>query len=71
MAAPQEQHQYQPRNYRPRKDVLNELTDTELIKRYRFDREGIFYVTNLVREALTSDTRRSNPLTPEMKVIII
>ena len=50
--------------------MLNELSDAELIKRYRFDREGIIYVTDLVREALCSETSRSNPLTPEMKVII-
>ena len=28
------------------------------------------YVTSLVRDALSSDTKRKNPLTPEMKVII-
>ena len=69
MAAPQQQVP-QLRNIFRRRDVLNELSDAELIKRYRLDKEGILYVTNLVREALLSDTRRRSPLTPEMKVII-
>ena len=70
MAAPREQQgEQQGRNYRIR-DVLNAFNDAELIKRYRLDREGILFVTNLVREALSSETSRSNPLTPEMKVII-
>ena len=50
--------------------MLDELSDAELIKRYRLDRDGILYVSNLVREALTSETKRRNPLIPEMKVII-
>ena len=50
---------------------MNELNDVELIKRYIFDRKGILYVANLVREAPCSETYRSNPLTPEVKVIII
>ncbi|XP_050734738.1 putative nuclease HARBI1 [Eriocheir sinensis] len=70
MAAPQEQQPHQPGNNYLRKDVLNELNDAELIKRYRLDREGILFVTNLVRAALKSDTNRSNPLTPELKVLI-
>ena len=69
MAAPQQQVP-QLRNIFRRRDVLNELSDAELIKRYRLDRHGIIFVTNLVRDALTSDTKRRNPLTPEMKVII-
>ena len=69
MAAPQQQVP-QARNIFRRRDVLNELSDAELIKRYRLDKNGILYVTNLVREALTSDTKRRNPLTPELKVII-
>ena len=61
---------HQPRNNYRRKDVLNELNDAELIKRYRLDREGILFVTNLVRAALKSDTNRFDPLTPELKVLI-
>lgn len=69
MAAPQ-QAEPQPVGLYPRKDVLNKLSDAQLIRRYRLDREGILFVTDLVREALKSDTNRKHPLSPEMKVII-
>lgn len=68
--AAREPPQPQPRNIFRRRDVLNEFSDAELVKRYRLDREGILFVTDLVREALASDTKRRQPLTPEMKVII-
>ncbi|KAG0718500.1 putative nuclease HARBI1 [Chionoecetes opilio] len=70
MAEVPPQQRPQPRNYRQRRDVFNDLSDAELIRRYRLDREGILFVTNLVRAALESDTMRNNPLTPELKVII-
>ena len=40
----------QHRNYRARRDVLREYSDSELIKRFRLDREGILFVTNLVKK---------------------
>ena len=58
------------KTYRPRKDVLGSLSDCELLKRYRLDRAGILYVTDLVREALESPTGRSGALSPELKVIV-
>lgn len=58
------------RNSRPRRDVLGELSDAELMKRYRFDREGILFVTDLVRDALQPPTNRNVPITPEMKVLM-
>ncbi|KAK3849766.1 hypothetical protein Pcinc_003442 [Petrolisthes cinctipes] len=68
MAAPMRIRQ--PRNFRDRKDVLNELSDAELIKRYRLDRAGIMLVTDLVRERITNQTERSRAVTPEMKVLV-
>lgn len=55
----------QPRTFQPRRDVLNELTDEELIKRST----EIILVTALVREALKSDTRGNSALNEELKVI--
>ena len=49
---------------------MNELSDAELVKRYHIDSKNILFVTDLVREALMSDTKRRQPLTPEMKVSI-
>lgn len=58
------------RNIHARRDVLRELSDEELIKRYRLNRAGILFVTDLVRDTLQSDTKRNRALTAEMKVII-
>ncbi|KAG0724233.1 putative nuclease HARBI1 [Chionoecetes opilio] len=60
----------QPRHYRARKDFFNELSDKELIKRYRLNRAGILHVTDLVRTSVQNGTRRSQALTAEMKIII-
>ena len=58
------------REFRRRRDVLNDLDDMELIKRYRLDREGIVYVTDLVRRVLLRRTACNKALTPEHKVLI-
>ena len=73
MAAQDEHYrggQHRPRIYRDRRDVLNEYDDTELVKRYRLDRAGIIFVTNLVRERLRRPTLRNKALSPELKVVI-
>ena len=70
MAAPQQHIGRRVRTYREQKDVLNTLTDSELITRYRLDRAGIVYVTDLVRRDLESPTERSHALTAELKVVI-
>ena len=50
MAAEGQLRLRQRRNYRARRDVLHEYSDSELIKRFRLDREGILFVTNLVKK---------------------
>ena len=70
MAECQQVRHRQLKIYQPRKDVLNMLSDAELVRRYRLDRAGVLYVTDLVRGALQSPTSRSQALTPEMKVLI-
>ena len=70
MAAPQQHYGRRVRTYREQKDVLNTLTDSELITRYRLDRAGIVYVTDLVRRDLESPTERNHALTAELKVVI-
>jgi hypothetical protein len=52
-----------------RRDVLQTLDDRELLRRYRLDRAGIMFVVDLLRDAITSPTRRHNAITPEKKVI--
>ena len=60
MAERQQARKRQLKTYKPRKDVINSLNDFELVKRYRLDRAGVLYVTDLVREALQSPTSRSH-----------
>lgn len=60
-----------PRNFSARHNVLDELSDQELIKRFRLDRETILFVTNLVRPTLVRPRQRSHVLTPEQKIVIL
>lgn len=60
-----------PRHFNSRKNVLDDLSDHELIERYRLDREGILFVTNLVRPRLVRPTQNNHVLTPEQKIIIL
>ncbi|XP_046577986.1 putative nuclease HARBI1 [Haliotis rubra] len=58
------------RVFRPRKDVFNEYNDTELISRYRLDSGGMRFVTDLVRNKLTSPTKRNMAIDADSKVAI-
>lgn len=69
--APPQPRQRKERVFGARRDVLNDLDDRELLKRYRLDRAGILFVTDLVRERLTRQTSRSKALSPEMQVVIL
>lgn len=58
------------RNFRPRRDIFNEYSDSELKKRFRLDRNGLVYVTNLVRDEIGNRTQRSHAVTaPEAKSV--
>ncbi len=54
---------------RGRRNILQTLNDSQLIKLYRSDRAGLMFVVDLIRDALTSPTQRHNAIPPEMKVI--
>ncbi len=45
------------------------MHDSELIRRYTLDGAGIMFVTELIRDTLTSPTPRWNAIAPEMDVI--
>ncbi len=55
--------------WRGRRNVLHTMHDSELIRRYTLDRAGIMFVTDLIRDMLTSLTLRRNAIAPEMDVI--
>ncbi len=44
------------------------MHDSELIRRYTLDGAGIIFVTDLIRDTLTSLNRRRNAIAPEMEV---
>ncbi len=44
------------------------MHDSELIRRYTLDGAGIMFVTDLIRDTLTSLNRRRNAIVPEMEV---
>ena len=52
-----------------RRNVLETMEDCELMKRYRLNREGIKLVVELVRDAITAQTNRNNPISPEIKCL--
>ncbi len=45
------------------------MHDSELIRRCTLDRAGIMFVTDLIKDMLTSLTLRRNTIAPEMDVI--
>ncbi len=45
------------------------MHDSELIRRYTLDRAGIMFVTDLIKDMLTSLILRRNATVPEMDVI--
>ncbi len=49
--------------------MLHTMHDSELIRRYTLDCAGITFVTDLIRDTLTSPTPRRNVIAPDMEVI--
>ncbi len=49
--------------------MLHTMHDSELIRRYTLDRAVIMFVTDLIKDMLTSLTLRRNAIAPEMDVI--
>ncbi|XP_071161090.1 putative nuclease HARBI1 [Mytilus edulis] len=57
-----------PRKYREMLLTLNDLTDKQLRSRYRFGRQSIQRITDIVRDDITHPTQRSHALSAEMQV---
>src|SRR6202042_2773671 len=51
-------------------DPLVEYSDQELYKRFRFDRESILLITDLIRLEIQHDCNRSRAIKPEIQVCI-
>ncbi len=54
---------------RGRRNVLHTMHDSQLIRRHTLDRARIMFVTDLIRDTLTSPTPHRNAIAPEMDVI--
>ncbi len=50
--------------------MLHTMHERELIRCYTLDSEGIMFVTDIIKDMLTSLTLRRNAIAPEMDVII-
>ena len=50
------------RNFRHLEFTVDGYTNEELRSRYRFGRESIIYITNLLEASLRRKTKRNNPL---------
>ncbi|XP_062849563.1 putative nuclease HARBI1 [Trichomycterus rosablanca] len=59
------------RTFQERKNVFEMFDDFQLIKRYRLDRAGIIFVTDLVRDVISPSTTRSNAIPAELKVVLM
>lgn len=62
--------QRRARIFQERKNVFELFDDAELIKRYRLDRAGIIFVSDLVRDIISPLTLRSNAISAELKVVL-
>lgn len=58
------------RVFRDRRNPIDIFTDDELIKRYRFSREGIMFITDLLAPEIDHPTRRNHALLPYQQVLI-
>lgn len=56
-------------NYKELFNPLQNMTDLELYKRYRFDRDTIIWITNRLRGALQKNSNRNRPISPELQVL--
>ena len=70
MAEQQQRLRRRPRTFRPRMDPFHVYDDAQFVVRYRLDKAGARYVTDLVREDITNTTQRTMAVTPEMKVAV-
>ncbi|VDH92760.1 Hypothetical predicted protein [Mytilus galloprovincialis] len=56
-----------PKKYRERLLILNDLTDKQLRSRYRFGRQSIQRITDIVRDDITHPIQRSHALNAKMQ----
>ena len=60
-----------PRIYRDRENPLDFYPDHEIYQRFRFDRAGILFITDLLAEDIEPPTNRSHVVPALLQVFII
>ena len=58
------------RKFQQREIDLDELTDEELRSRYRFGRESIKFLVEILEDDLQRQTRRNHALSPTLQVLV-
>ena len=58
------------RKFQQREIDLDELTDQELRSRYRFGRESIKFLVEILKDDLQRQTRRNHALSPTLQVLV-
>lgn len=58
------------RNYRERIE-MTDLSDTQIRSRFRFRRDSITFISDIVRYDLQRATKRSQSISVEMQVLVI
>ena len=62
--------QIRERKFQQREIDLDELTDEELRSRYRFGRESIKFLVEILKDDLQRQTRRNHALSPTLQVLV-
>ncbi|XP_052267393.1 putative nuclease HARBI1 [Dreissena polymorpha] len=58
------------RNFRERADVLDKLSNMELVERYRLDRNGILFLNERLEHVISPLTRRNKSLSSIEKILV-
>ena len=58
------------RALRDRQNHIEGLNNIELYDRYRFTREGLIFIEELIRDDICYDSARNNPLSPMEQLLI-
>ena len=62
--------QIRERKFQQREIDLDQLTDEKLRRRYRFGRESIKYLVEVLKDDLQRQTRRNHARSPTLQVLV-
>jgi hypothetical protein len=58
------------RNFQDREDIIDTLSNLELIERYRLDRDSIYYLNDNLGDMLSPRTERNHSLSSVEKILV-